>query len=418
MKRLIYDVPRWHCFLHRDARGMEPASSTDPPLPMLADELFDRLYAGDSSELGDAANQKHVWAKQFHESLGSHPEYLRLAQEVRGDPFAAALATEKLLDELKPEEPQAQQATSPTPRQVGHACTEAASSVEEHRESISGLSGVGFGSSPGDSTGQTDGRAQRELSQRLKQDARLRRISLLAGRFKQIAATKRRQKTRHGVDEVADVELGGDIARLLPSELARFAHPKLRLALLRDLSEQRAMQYRLSGAEKLGQGQLIVCLDKSGSMEGQADIWATAIALALLEVAQAERRTFGLICFDAGLRYEAVVRPGELLPAEALFVAPSGGTDLSLAVTRGLELVEQGSAGKLGSADIILVTDGISDSSSSTQLRDRADKLGCSILGVGIGVEPQQLSPWCDLVESARDLNNLEPTLADSLFSR
>ena len=32
MKRIIFDVPRWHAYLHRDARGLEMAREKDDPI--------------------------------------------------------------------------------------------------------------------------------------------------------------------------------------------------------------------------------------------------------------------------------------------------------------------------------------------------------------------------------------------------
>ena len=46
---------------------------------------------------------------------------------------------------------------------------------------------------------------------------------------------------------------------------------------------------------------LMLVIDKSGSMEGQPDLWATAVALALLERAWSERRPFALLGFDASV---------------------------------------------------------------------------------------------------------------------
>ena len=112
-----------------------------------------------------------------------------------------------------------------------------------------------------------------------------------------------------GADEITDLELGADLGRVLPSELARLRVPGLRLALLRDLAERRCLQYQLTANQALGLGPLVVALDKSSSMEGPADEWATAVALALLGIAQAERRTFGLVTFNGDVNFSAVVRP-------------------------------------------------------------------------------------------------------------
>jgi hypothetical protein len=51
MKRLIFDVPRWHLLLHREARGLKRASEDDAPELQFQDELFDRLYSGNGERL-------------------------------------------------------------------------------------------------------------------------------------------------------------------------------------------------------------------------------------------------------------------------------------------------------------------------------------------------------------------------------
>ena len=48
MKRVLYDVPRWHVYLHRDSRGLENATERDTPVTKFEDEVFDRLYSGES----------------------------------------------------------------------------------------------------------------------------------------------------------------------------------------------------------------------------------------------------------------------------------------------------------------------------------------------------------------------------------
>ena len=100
------------------------------------------------------------------------------------------------------------------------------------------------------------------------------------------------------------------------------------------------MQYQLIGNQPLGKGPLVVLLDKSGSMDGPRDIWATALSLALLDQAQRERRPFALVAFDYRVKFEAVVKPGEPLPEAALFTACAGGTEIADAVARGLEIIQ------------------------------------------------------------------------------
>jgi hypothetical protein len=66
-------------------------------------------------------------------------------------------------------------------------------------------------------------------------------------------------------------------------------------------------------------------------------------------------------------------------------------------------------------ADVVLVTDGISDDDEAPALRERAQALGATVLGFGIGVAPEKLAPWCDQAQAISSVEVLEPTVAESL---
>ena len=422
MERIIYDVPRWSIYLHRDARGLPPVERADPAERRFEDELFERLYSGEAELLDEKQRDAALrgWAEKVHGACDQLPDFARLAADCRGDAFGAAMAVEKLVDELRPQM-QRQEAQPDAPslrRALRGACERAAAAVDEAREVMGGLDQVAFGRAPGTGTMRGESRPNattRGLAVRIRDDARLRRIALLAGRFKRIAAAKQRQKIKHGADEIADVEQGADLGRLLPAELARFVHPKLRLAMLRDLTERRCLQYQLTGTEVRGKGPIVVALDKSGSMDGPADVWATAVALALLDVAQRERRPFALLGFDEGVKNECLVKPTEQLPEAELFVTCGGGTDIAKVVSRGLDIIEQ-NPGALKKADVVIITDGGSATDRAASLRARAAALGVTILGFGIGVEPASLAPWCDEAHGITDLERIDDTTATKLF--
>jgi len=422
MLRIKFDVPRWHVFLHRDARGLDRVERDDPPPRQLEDELFDRLYAGGSEALpeGERNPELAAWAEKLHGICDQLPAFERLSQECAGDADAAGAAVETLMDELKPymrDEPD--QVDSPALRKVlNGGCEKASGVVSDRREAGEALGQVAFGkiAGTGSMTGSTEPHtASRELATRLQRDERLRRIALLAGKFKRIAAQKQRAKTKHGADEIADVEVGGDLGRVLPAEMARLARSATRLAFLRDLGERQVLQYRLTGSDSLGKGPLIACLDKSGSMNGPPDIWSTAVALALLDVAQRQRRPFALLGFDAQVKSEHVVMPGEPLPEDALFVSCLGGTNIGRVLMRGLEIVRE-HPGALKKADLVLITDGQSDTMAASMFRQAAAELGVTTLGVGIGVEKEDLEPWCDEAHGVTRLDDVGEGVAEGLF--
>jgi Mg-chelatase subunit ChlD len=422
MRRILFDVPRWHVYLHREARSLPTVDKGDRPVVQLEDELFDRFFSGGGEPAFDADDTPLAqWAKKIHDTCSQLPVFDRLSQECMGDSDAAATAVETVMAELGPkmEQPPGDVDDAALRKALMSACEKSSGAIDQQRETKEALSGIGFktagkGSSRG---GPMEQPGPRKLAVRLAGDDRLKRIALLAGRFKRIAARKQRAKVKHGQDEVTDIEMGSELSRLLPVELAGLLHPRRRMALMRDLVEHRALQYRMEGSESLGKGPLVVCLDKSGSMSGPSDIWATAVALALLEVAHRQRRQFALLAFDARVKHEVIVKPGEPLPEEALFTACAGGTEICRVLARGLEIIRT-NEGSMKKADIVLITDGASETNEAPFIRQLAAGLGVTVLGFGIGVEKVDLDPWCDEVQTIKNAtDDMDDITAEKLFA-
>ncbi len=223
-------------------------------------------------------------------------------------------------------------------------------------------------------------------------------------------------KVHRGADEVSDVGQGDTIERLLPSELVRFVSPRHRLAAIRDLMERKCLQYEMTSTEVLGRGPLVLCLDKSPSMKGNKDVWASAVALALLDMVHRQHRPFVLLGFNHEVIYRKVVKPGRPLPESALFIPCSGGTDIGKVLDLSLNAVETRKV--MSRSDIVVITDGVSSTHTAEWIRQRAADKGVKILGVGIGVGPEALSPWCSEVHciSEADVEGIDDETATKLF--
>lgn len=408
MKRILYEVPRWSIFLHRHAAGLPLVDAGDSRERCLADEIFGRLYAGDLAELPELPSsdpQDVAWAKACHAELeqGLGPGgFPKLIEECRGDLDKSARATQALLQAL--------------PRAQGPQALPPPSGAA--RDAADGLDQVDLFGGRWEGTWKGDEEANkraRKLSDRLKADERLKKIALLAGKFKRIARTKQKTRIRRGADEISDVVQGSDVARLLPTELSRLASPRYRLAAIRDLMEHRCLEYEMTSIEALGRGPLVLCLDKSPSMEGDKDIWASAVALALLERVHREHRTFILLCFCDEVFYRKVVKPGRPLPEDALFVPLRGSTDIGKVLDLALNACETRTVMKR--ADIVLITDGVSDARTAPWIKARAAARGVSILGIGIGVPAESLAPWCGDTYAVTELGGIDDEGATKLFS-
>lgn len=172
---------------------------------------------------------------RFVAQLLDTPEYHALHAATRLDDTAAAIAAAHFAEQFaqlnKEEEKDDPGGATPgsgdalademaTLRAVGRAVAAADKEVTEMREAAGAL-----GMGPGE-PGSNDPVAVAALFKRVRTDPTLRRICELAGRFRRVAQSKQRQKVTHGLDDVVGVEPGGDIGRLLPSELARLMLPR------------------------------------------------------------------------------------------------------------------------------------------------------------------------------------------------
>jgi uncharacterized protein with von Willebrand factor type A (vWA) domain len=181
---------------------------------------------------------------------------------------------------------------------VGKAVAAAEAEVGELREAAAA---VGLG--PGE-PGSNDPKAVAAVFRRVRNDPALKRICDLAGRFRRVAQSRQRRKVKHGLDDIVGVELGGDVGRLLPSELVRLLIPELELETLRRIAEREALCREQHAVEPVGKGPVVVCLDESGSMGGEKIHTAKALALALAWIARRQRRWCALVAYsgDSGER--------------------------------------------------------------------------------------------------------------------
>lgn len=108
--------------------------------------------------------------------------------------------------------------------------------------------------------------------------------------------------------------------------------------------------------------------------------------------------------------------PGDILAEEALFTACAGGTEIGIALRRGLDLIQQ-HQGTLKKADLVLITDGGSDTATASAIRTDAERLGVTIFGLGIGVERDWLAPWCDAIEAITNVDTIDDASAELVFA-
>lgn len=371
----------------------------------LASEIFSRLYG--SPEKREQANPVAPWAPRVHEILDQLPEFAQLRDTVQGDPDFSALAAAdvlapiaaklpELLKEVEEEEQEREQqdqgeqpgpGQGPAPAKRGPSAADklraslrgglatAAQKTGERKESLAGLA-PGLETAP--PSHEHPDATRMNLIETVAKDASLREVLRRAGRLRRVA-DRRRQERRslHAREEVVDLERGNDIARILPAQLAGLRHPGLRkLALLR-IAEGTAIQYRLEGKEPQGRGPIVVLLDRSGSMSGSPNQWASAVGVACMGIAAREHRPTTVIEFNGSVVQVTHVAANGLaldvrvgrnagnrpiaggFPAAMLRIAGAGaggGTDYDKALAVALDGLPNGL--RDDRADLVFVTDG------------------------------------------------------------
>lgn len=461
MHRNLYDVSKWHVLQHRWARGLPSPRLYDNKFVAFHDEVFDRVFSTEPEMMPPEAisNDAKDWALKMHQALEASPEFDRLSDSVRGDAFLSALATESICRVLQvpTDDPEkgngkgrgkqdgdsngggnGQTPAPPNPEDIKKAVEHAEKEVQEAqdmKDAMDDVEGFGVGRGAGKKGGinpLSDENVSpiKKAYEKIRGDHRIMQIAKLAGRLRRIAANVRRSRVKHGSDELQDIELGGEIQRLIPSELVKFVNPALKMALLRDIVEKKAMQYRLDGTDTQGMGPIIVLLDKSGSMGDYPhyrDHWATAVALALYERAKIEKRPMLVLPFNGCVIDEFEIRPGQQFPETLLQMRPGGGTNFIAPLSKAADFIEKEmqTGGKFKTADIVLITDGDSNGWPG-QIKPRLEKLGAKILGLGIGVPESRLtenrglapevSGWCHEARSISDLTSIDQQSAEKLF--
>ncbi len=200
---------------------------------------------------------------------------------------------------------------------------------------------------------------RKKAIERIRNSERLKNLTDLIGRMKALATRTNKKKIPDGAT-IEDVELGNKIDRVIPSERMKLAHPATKRDFLHRYSQRQLMQYKKIDEKTMGRGPVVVCHDKSGSMMGGRDDWATALTLAMLEVAQKEKRNFAYIPYASHIISNMVknINAGELDPDDIMDIAElssGGGTNFMAPLDEALRCIQSDNYKK---GDIVFITDG------------------------------------------------------------
>jgi len=343
-------------------------------------------------------------------------EHEKLRAFTRLKPAETALATELVLDALLQDIARGTQApeASTERQEPTDSSSESPKSVttqrlrevlKDAREDLQSVTELVAAWSAG--AGQ-ETRLPSELKLRLMRDIvrnpRLRMIARLFGRYRRLGLRERTLPAMRASQEVVDFVQGGDVARALAGELSSFAMEEREDLFYSKVVTRSLLIYELWRREEEPRA-VYLCIDNSGSMAGEKEVWAKASALALAHLALAEDRPVEVVLFgDAADPLRIVsMRPADdsstrlekVLDVASYFLG--GGTDFVKPLSHVLDAIE---AEHHTGNDLLFVSDGLCPIPDEfvRRFREAKARYDLRMTSVLIGEEPFALSEISDTI--------------------
>lgn len=251
--------------------------------------------------------------------------------------------------------------------------------------------------------------AEREALARKLDNPRAKAITDLFGRLRDSMFAERAEIDGVGVEPV-DVEMGGDLSRMVGAELLSMLQDELFYARLGDGALR---QYAMRGVDQMARGGIVLCVDCSESMtwphqDYTRELWASAFKLHLLQTAIREGRPLHLINFSSSVSYHRFVDPEERTPLRVLKATSEWygfGTRFAAPLLQAIKVLAEEDD---RNCDVVFVSDGECTLSGRTrQTYQRAMRMrGVRTWGVQLGRRPGGLADFCDQIFQITDLTS------------
>lgn len=258
---------------------------------------------------------------------------------------------------------------------------------------------------------------------RLRDSKKLKKLTDLIGRFREIAKEDVKKKSRDGSSTVKTVKTGNRLQDVLPSEMMQLADKRTKTNFKRKYSEKQLLVYDKESLKTQGRGPVITCNDTSGSMDGKPEEWSKALCLALLEIAQKQKRAYAYVGFDHQVRDVYEIPYGALKPDVVFDIAErfsGGGTNFEAPLRKALDIMKNQ---KFKKGDIIFVTDGsagISPEFLKEFKRVKKEKeftVRTVLINIGAWGSDQIVKQFSDDVVTISSLSDLDENNAKNIFA-
>jgi uncharacterized protein with von Willebrand factor type A (vWA) domain len=378
-------------------------------------DIFTGLFDWDASIKADPPDPE--WAARL-EALHQMPEYDEIRKQTIGYRSLSAAGSVKVWDLLQRHQwheenggsQQGQQGEGETPGGSQQGAKERAD--EYLKERLSALSqdiedAKELGSEDEQSNGYSpDGEGAARylydpaLANVLHAQENFREISKIAGRMEVVASRLRADKLEP-MGPPIDIVTGNDVSAVIPSELLMLADDDMEDYFWMKYLERGLMQYDRADIMQHGRGPIVMCIDVSGSMNGQKAQHAAAFAVALSKDALKQRRRAYVIPFSSHPFETIDIKPGGAAMHRLMtsVTRTGGGTEFQTTLEQAEGLIKD----RDKDADILFLTDGAADMTEEwAQLfKARKEQAGFKLIGIRFadvdeGSWPEPMVPLMD----------------------
>lgn len=159
---------------------------------------------------------------------------------------------------------------------------------------------------------------KKDAIETIRHSPKLNKLTDLVGRFKESAITEQKKKAKHGAVEIKSVTVGDKIQDTLPSDRMNLCNETTKKDFYRRMTGHQLLTYSKEAHKQKNKGPIIVCVDTSGSMDGDEEIWSKALTVGILEVAQMQKRDFACIIYSSHADKPIVIKKDEIAPQKII----------------------------------------------------------------------------------------------------
>jgi uncharacterized protein with von Willebrand factor type A (vWA) domain len=181
------------------------------------------------------------------------------------------------------------------------------------------------------------------------------------------------------------------------------------LDFFRRYTEGSLLQWSTVGSAEAGKGPLIAVIDRSYSMKGSKNVWARALALALMHISPREKRDFYVLMFAGEATEVSHFAFPHNAPMDPALVAKMAGhslvfgTDITTGLDAARDIILKVPA--FSKADIVLLSDGEDwYQDDDDTMKALLAEMGVRIHGILLGLrQSDYMDQMCDVQASAFD---------------